>query len=482
MCGATPRSAPEPVDAAPDTRAYRLPTLIVAAALFMETMEATAVATALPQMAHDYGESPVTLKLALTVYMVGLAMFIPASTWLADRIGTRRVFRLALSLFALGSAGCAVSPTLMWLVLARFVQSVGGAMMVPVGRMVLLKLVPQHHLVHMLSRLALPAMLGPVLGPVVGGLITTHSHWRLLFVINLPVALVIWALAGRCIPQFVEADTRRLDARGFLLCSGSLGALSLGLASLGQRQLDLLTALVLTVVGVIGLVVYARHARHATQPLLDLSLLKLPTLAAGVLGGSMFRIGIGATPFLLSLKFQIELGMDAARAGLLLTASAVGAMLVKTVSAHVLRRFGFRPVLLGNGFLAALSMMCFGFIELSTPMIWMVAVLLAGGLSRSLQFSALHSISYADVPRPRLGPATALASSVQQLSLSLGVTLGAQALTLSAQTHAHALPDSADFRFAFLVVGCCAMVSLWWPWRLAASAGEALARQEAARG
>lgn len=471
--------APDSPRPASDPQALNvmLPTLIIAVALFMETMEATAVATALPRMAVDFHESPVVLKLALTVYMIGLAIFIPVSPWLADRFGTRTVFRTAIALFLLGSLGCALAPTLEALVSARFIQAIGGAMMVPVGRLVLLKIVPKDKIVTALSRLAMPAMLGPVFGPVIGGLITTHGHWRLIFLVNVPAAMMAWWLAGRHIPQVRAAKVPPLDVRGFALCSIGLGTLSLGLASLGQSLLAPSVIWALCAAGVVALGAYALHAARAAQPLLDLRLLRIPTMASGVIGGSFFRLGIGAAPFLLSLMFQLVMGLDAAQTGWLLMSSAVGAFSMKIVTTRVLRRYGFRTVLFWNGLLAVLSMAACSWIGIATSWPVIVVVLLAGGLFRSMQFTALHSISYADVPHAQIGSATALASAAQQLSLSLGVTLGAQALMLSAVWGARTIPALQDFQFAFMVVAACTALSLWWPWRLPEGAGAELARQ-----
>lgn len=456
--------------------------LIVAAALFMETMEATAISTSLPQIARDLGESPVSLKLALTTYMIGVAMCIPASAWAADRFGSRSVFRAAIAVFAAGSVACALAPSLLALVAARFVQAVGGAMMVPVGRMVLLRTVPREHLVRTLSYLAMPGMLGPIVGPAVGGLITTYGHWRAIFLVNLPLALLALWLARRHLPQLTEPQRAPFDGTGFVLAAIALGATTTGLAGIGQSLLSPALAGSLIAVGLGAAAGYGQHWRRRANAVLDLSLLGIPTFAAGVVGGGLFRFGIGATPFLLSLMFQLVWGLDAARTGLLLMVGAVAALSTKTVAVATVRRVGFRALLLWNGALAALLIGACGLLAPGTPLPAVLAVLFAGGAFRSLQFTALHSISYADVPAPRLGAATALASVTQQLSLSLGVTIAAQALSLAQLQAARAAPAQADFAAAFAVVAACSMLSLAWAWRLDAAAGAELAGRERAPG
>jgi MFS family permease len=325
----------------------RLLPLIVACALFIENMDSTVLSTSLPAIAIDLGTDPIALKLALTTYLLSLAVFIPVSGWVADRFGARSTFMTAIAVFLLGSVGCAASDSLGALVAGRFVQGMGGAMMVPVGRLVLLRTVPKHDLVQALSWLTIPALVGPMVGPPLGGFITTYFDWRWIFLINLPMGVLGIALAWRFIPD-VRGDARPLDWLGFALAGCGLGAALFGFSTFGRHLVPLEIAATTLVLGVAGLIGYGWHARRHPQPLLDLNLFRLATYRAGVLGGLLFRIGIGATPFLLPLMFQLGFGLSPVQSGLLTFVSAMGAMFMKTLAARILKRCGFRRVLLWN--------------------------------------------------------------------------------------------------------------------------------------
>src|SRR5690606_912101 len=304
-------------------RRERLLPLIVATALFIENMESTAIATSLPQIAADLGVEAVVLKLALTAYLLALAVFIPISGWMSDRFGSRRTFIAAIGVFLCGSLACAASGSLAQLIAARFLQGMGGAMMVPVGRIVLLRSIDQNRLVRALSWLTVPALLGPMLGPVVGGFITTYSHWRYIFLVNLPIgALGMW-FAWRHIPQ-LHGPVGRLDWLGFGLSSLGLAAAIFGLSTLGRQMSSIGLSLSISLVGVCLLVMYVLHARRHPQPLINLDLFRVPTFRIGVLGGFVFRIGVGATPFLLPLMLQLGFGYDPLESGLVTFSAAAG--------------------------------------------------------------------------------------------------------------------------------------------------------------
>ena len=451
----------------------RLP-LIVACALFIENMDSTAIATSLPAIAADLGTQPVALKLALTAYLLALAVFIPVSGWVADRFGARNIFVAAIAVFLLGSLACAASSSLGQMVAARFLQGAGGALMVPVGRLVLLRSVPKNQLVQALSWVTVPALIAPMLGPPLGGFIVTYADWRWIFLINLPMgALGIW-LGLKYVPDLRE-PVKPLDGLGFLLSGGGLALALFGFSTLGRHLVSFELALGALFAGFAALAGYTWHARRHPHPLLDLDLFRLRTFSSGVLGGSLFRIGIGATPLLLPLMLQLGFGLSPLQSGLLTFASAIGAMFMKTIAAAVLRRFGFRRVLWVNALIGAASMIVYGLFRPDTPHWLIIGVLVLGGCFRSLQFTSLNAISYADVDAPRMGQASSLAGMMQQLSLALGVTIGGHALQLAGEFGGREVNDPVNFAWAFTVVGLLSATSVFMMRRLPADAGAEMA-------
>jgi len=448
--------------------------LIVACAMLMENMDATVITTSLPTIAHELGHSPITLKIALTAYVVGLGIFIPVSGWMADRFGARRVFRSAILVFMAGSLFCALSHSLGGFVAARFLQGVGGAMMVPVGRIVIFRSVPKAELIRAIGYLTVPALLGPVIGPPVGGFITTYFHWRWIFLINIPISLLGLYLATRYMQNWREECCAALDIKGLAL-SGSGSALAmLGFALMGSGLLAWWWVAAMCLSGCILLVCYWRYAMHASHPLLNLRLLEIPTLRASVFGGSLFRIGLGAVPFLLPLALQEGLGRTAFSAGIVTCASAAGAITMKAMAGPVLQRFGYRRVLMVNAVLSGLVLMSYGLFSASTPLAVMLAVVLLGGLFPSLQFTSLNTIVYADISDADVSNATSLASVVQQLSLGLGVTISGVALQASNWLQGHPRLESSDFWPAFIVIGLFSMSSVLATRSLPRHAGRAL--------
>ena len=448
--------------------------LIVACALFIENMDSTVLSTSLPAIAGDLGTEPIALKLALTTYLLSLAVFIPVSGWVADRFGARTTFMTAIAVFLLGSIGCAFSDSLGALVAARFVQGTGGAMMVPVGRLVLLRTVPKHDLVQALSWLTIPALVGPMAGPPLGGFITTYFDWRWIFLINLPIGMLGIALAWRFIPN-VRGNAPPLDWLGFALAGGGLGTALFGFSTFGGHLVPVEIAAATLVLGLASLAGYVWHARRHPQPLLDLNLLRLATYRAGVVGGSLFRIGIGAPPFLLPLMLQLGFGLSPVQSGLLTFVSAMGAIFMKTLAARILKRFGFRRVLFCNA-LAASAMLCaFGLFRPSTPHLFIMGALLISGCFRSLQFTSLNAISYAEVDSPRMGQASSLSGMLQQLALSLGVAIGGYLLEIVGALAGRESTDVQNFYWAFLGVGLVSATSAWWMWQLPRHAGAEMA-------
>jgi EmrB/QacA subfamily drug resistance transporter len=448
----------------------RLLPLIVACALFIENMDSTVLSTSLPAIAADLGSDPIALKLALTAYLLAMAVFIPVSGWVADRFGARTTFMTAIGVFLLGSVACAASGSLEGMVASRFLQGMGGAMMVPVGRLVLLRTVPKSELVQALSWLTIPALVGPVVGPPLGGFITTYFHWRWIFLINIPIGLLGIALAKRFIPDIRE-HAPPLDWVGFLLAGLGLALAMFGFSTLGRQLVPVEIAALALALGSAGLVGYVLHARRHPKPLLDLDLFRLPTYRAGVVGGSLFRIGIGASPFLLPLMLQLGFGLSPVNSGLLTFTSALGAIFMKTLAARVLKRFGFRRVLVVNSVVASAMLCAFGLFRPDTPHAAILAVLLVSGFFRSLQFTSLNAISYAEVDSPRMGQASSMAGMMQQLSLSLGVAIGGYLLEIVGALHDRPATDVHNFYFAFLGVGLVSASSVWMMWRLPRNAG-----------
>jgi EmrB/QacA subfamily drug resistance transporter len=433
--------------------------LIVACALFMENLDATVLSTALPAIAQDLHQSPIQLKLALTSYLLTLAIFIPASGWVADRFGTRIIFRLAILIFAIGSALCGFASSIGALVAARSLQGIGGAMMVPVGRLVILRTIPRSEFVGALAWLTMPALLGPVLGPPVGGFITTYFHWRWIFWINLPMAALGIVLATLFIPNVRGETIPKFDYRGFVLSGIGLGGLVSASAALDAFGIPLWTVVALFVVGCIAVCLYIVHARTAEAPILDLRLLRFPTFRVGITGGSFFRIGVGAMPLLIPLLLQLGFGMTPLQSGLLTFVTAVGALGMKTAAGTILKRFGFRTVLLCNSIVSAVLIAAPAIFTATTPTSVMVAILFVGGFFRSLQFTCINAIGVADIDQPDMSQATSFTSAFQQIALSLGVTVAALMLQLAlALRHSHILIAS-DFVPAFIVVGSIAAIS-----------------------
>jgi EmrB/QacA subfamily drug resistance transporter len=448
-----------------------LTAFIIATALFMENMDGTVLSTSLPAIAADLHQDPIVLKLALTSYMLTLAVFIPASGWVADKIGARTVFCSAIVVFTIGSILCGASTSLKTLIAARVFQGLGGAMMVPVGRLVLLRSVAKSEMVDALAYLTVPALIGPIAGPPLGGFITTYFQWRWIFWINVPIGLIGVLLSLRFIENIRERDVARFDFKGFLLSGAGLLSVVFGLTVIGRGLAPAPVVVALVAGGLILLALYARHARRVQDPILDLELLKLPTFFAGVIGGFVFRLGIGAIPFLLPLLLQVGFGLTPFESGSLTFAAAAGAMLMKFTAARIIKRFGFRRVLVFNGVISAAFLGSYGLITASTPHALILAALLAGGFFRSLQFTSLNAIGYSDVDSARMSRATSFASVCQQMSGAVGVAVAA----LSIQTIQYVLGDAAlearDMTLSFGVVAVITLSSVWVFARLKPDAG-----------
>jgi EmrB/QacA subfamily drug resistance transporter len=445
--------------------------LIVAAALFMENMDSTVIATSLPAIALDIGTSPLTLKLAITSYLLSLAVFIPASGWTADRFGARRVFSIAICLFMAGSIGCALSHTLTDFVLARILQGIGGAMMTPVGRLVLLRSVDKSALVGAMAWVSTPALVGPVLGPPLGGFITTYATWHWIFLINIPIGLVGLYMAQRYIDPIRSERSEPFDLKGLVLAGLGVAGLAFGLSVAGLNLLPWPTVTALVVCGAIAMALYLRHAETSPVPVLDFALLRYPTLRASIIGGFLFRLGIGALPFLLPLLLQIGFGLSPFRSGLVTFGSAIGALSMKTVASQLIRRFGFRNILIINAVVSSAFLVVCMLFTVSTPMTLILVILIVGGFFRSLQFTAIGTMAYAEIDAAQTSRATTLVAVNQQLAISAGVAVGAFVVEMMQRLHGGSELVVSDFAPAFLVVGLISLSSTWWFYRLPPDAG-----------
>jgi EmrB/QacA subfamily drug resistance transporter len=458
----------------------RIVPLIVAVALFMENMDSTVIATSLPAIAADIGTSPLALKLAITSYLLSLAVFLPVSGWTADRFGARTVFRAAICVFMLGSIGCALSGSLTQFVMARMVEGMGGAMMTPVGRLILVRSVDRRELVNAMVWVTLPALVGPLIGPPLGGFITTYISWHWIFIINVPIGVTGIILATLFIEDVRAETPDPFDPLGTVLAGIGIGGLAFGGSVLGLNFLPLPIVIALLVVGATSAFAYVLHARRTPAPILDLSLLRVPSLRAAVLGGFIYRSGIGAMPFLLPLLLQLGFHMTAFHSGLITIANVVGAMGMKTIIPIVLRRFGFRMVLAVNAVIsAALVAMCATFTP-RVPFAWVIAVLLIGGFFRSLQYTSMNTIAYADIDNKRMSRATSLVAVGQQLSISIGVAVGAGLVELTMSLRGTGAITAADFGPAWIIIALISSTAGLVFLRMPAETGADITRRKAA--
>lgn len=447
---------------------------IVGAALFMQMLDSTVVATALPAMARSLETTAVRLNVAITAYLMATAVFVPICGWAADRFGARRVFVCAIGLFAFTSLTCALSQNLTELVISRIVQGIGGAMMVPVGRIILLRIVPKHDLLKAMSFLSIPALLGPVIGPPLGGFLVTYATWHWIFLINVPIGILGIFVVQRVIPEIREEVPPRLDWIGFLLSSICLSALIISFESIGHSSWPVSVQLGVFLAGLLAGWLYWLHARRIDYPILDLKLLRTPTFAVSVLGGNLCRFAVGATPFLLAMLLQIGFGKTPFAAGMITFASAAGSMLMKFVATPIIRAIGFRRVLTVNAILTGVFIMACALFSPETSVWMMIVILLIGGFFRSLQFTGLNTLTYADMPPKNMSSASSFAAMAQQLGVSLGVGVAAVTLNISMAVRGESVVTTPDIVWGFIVIGvlCCAATFSFL--RLPLDAGERL--------
>ncbi len=439
--------------------------------MFMQNLDSTVIATALPTIARSLDESPLRLNVAITCYLLSLAVFIPISGWTADRFGARRVFSAAIVVFTLGSIGCGCADSLPALVAARIVQGMGGALMVPVGRLVLLRTVEKSDLVRAMSYVSVPALIGPVMGPPLGGFIVTYASWRWIFFINIPIGILGIVLVNLLVGDLKETGRRPFDLSGFALTGVGLATLAFGFENVGRGAVPTAMVIALFVIGAACVVFYLRHASRVAYPIIDLALMKIPTYASATIGGFLFRMGLGALPFLLPLMLQVGFGLDPLSSGLLTFASAAGAMTMKMTAVHIIRTLGFRIVLVGDTVISAAFLFGYSLFRPDTPHLVIFVALLAGGFFRSLQMTSINTLSYADVPPAMLSRATSLTSMAQQLSQTVGVASGALFLQLVVALRGGTELIAADFYPAFIGVAMISLLSVPFFFRMAPDAG-----------
>ena len=401
---------------------------VVAIAFFMQTLDGTILNTALPSMARDLAASPLRMQSVVIAYMLTVALCIPASGWLADRLGTRRVFVGAVALFSLGSLLCALSPALDALIVARVVQGVGGALLLPVGRLTILRAFPRAELLRVLAFVTIPGLVGPLVGPPLGGWLVEVASWHWVFLINLPVGVLGVVAALRYLPDLRAAQPADFDVPGFALFSLALVLVTLGLQGFDARSLSVPMSLLLVAAGLAAMVAYWVHATRCEAPLFSPRLFQIPTFSVGILGNLFARLGSGAMPFLTPLFLQVGLGYAPSRAGLAMVPTVVGAMLSKLLAVPLIRRFGYRQVLVANTLMLGGLIGGFSLVDRTTPSLGILAYLGLFGVVNSMQFTAMNTLTLGDLDDARASAGNSLLSVVMQISMGMGVAVAAALL------------------------------------------------------
>ncbi len=448
--------------------------LIVGGAQFMHQFDGAVIATALPSMAASLHEDPVRLNLAITTYLLALAVFVPVSGWMADRFGARRVFMSAIVVFTASSVLCGIAHSLLELVLYRILQGLGGAMMTPVGRVIVLRSVPKLQLVQAMNYITIPAVLGPLLGPSVGGFIVTYFSWPWIFFINLPIGLAGIFMVRIFIPDIRTEEVAPLDLRGFALIGTAVAGLVFGFEAIGRGVAPASVILASLGAGAVCSGLYLIHARHTAAPIIDLSLLRIRTFAASISGGGLFYLSTTSSVFLLALLLQLGFGFSAFQAGLTTLASAIGSLAMRFTFRLLLRPLGFRRLLICNAVLTGAFLIGCGFFHVTTSYTIIALALLIGGFSRSIQFTVVQSLGYAEMPSELFSRATSFMAMAQQLAQSFGVGLVALVVHLSLVWHARAAIASEDVALGYFTIGVLALASVVVFYRLPAHAGAEL--------
>jgi len=456
--------------------------LLVAGAFFMEFLDGTVIATALPDMAKSFGIQAVDLNLGISAYLITLAVLIPASGWIADRFGARKVFTLALAIFTLASVLCGLATSVDQFIAMRVLQGMGGALMVPVGRLAVLRTTPKHLLITAIATLTWPALVAPIIGPPLGGFITSYANWRWIFFINVPLGLIAIVLALRIIPDIYEEIRRPFDTPGFIATSVAMVSLVYAMEMMGAQEVNTGVTLALLATGMVTMIYALRHFRRTEWPMIRLDALQVPTFRVTMFGGSLFRASISAVPFLLPLLFQVGFGMDAFHSGLLMLAVFVGNLTIKPATTPLLRGLGFKKLLLINGALNVLALLACAFLTPQTPVWVIMLVLYLGGVFRSIQFTAISTLAFADVPSPQMSYANTLFSTATQLAVGLGITLGAIGIRigeLCSEWLGMASLPGISFRLAFVAIALVCLLGMVDTLRLVKDAGSAVSSKRA---
>lgn len=435
--------------------------ILVATAFFMENLDGTVIATALPDMGKSFHANPVDLNIGMTAYLLMLAVFIPISGWVADRFGARLVFVSAIAVFTVSSILCGLSAGILTFTGARVIQGIGGAMMVPVGRLVVLRTTEKHNLIDAITFITWPGLIAPVVGPPVGGFITTYASWHWIFFLNVPLGIVGMALSSLLIPNLREDNVKPFDWVGFVLSASACVSFVYGMELVGRESARWQPTVAYLIAGCVLGLFSVLHFLRAPAPLLSLALLKIKTFAISLQGGSLFRIAISVSPFLLPLMFQVGFGLNAFRSGLLMLGLFTGNLLMKSVVTPILRRFGFRTVLTTNGMLNAVLIAGCALLFPQTPTTFVLFILFVNGLSRSMQFTAVGTLAFADIAKPDMGSATSFFSMITQMSMGMGVAVGAIGLRIAGflDGNSHGTPTTKEFHVAFLLVAVLSVLA-----------------------
>lgn len=449
--------------------------LIVAISFFMQGLDTTAVNTAIPTMAKSFGTDVVHLSAGVTSYLIALAIFIPVSGWIADRFGTRRVFCTSIILFILASALCGFSQNLTQFVTFRIFQGMAGAMMTPVGRLAVLKTTPKEKLVTAMAYITWPALVAPILGPLVGGYLTTYWHWHWIFFLNVPISIICVLLAWYHIPEEKDEDhiKRRFDFIGFVLSGLALAGFMYGVELFSRTEVPYYVPIIVILISVGLLFFNIRYSRHISNPLIDYSVIRIPTYKVTIFTGSVSRMVIGVAPYLVPLMFQEGFGLSPFQSGTLFLATMAGNLVMKPATIWIMRHYNFKTVLISNGFLVATFTFFTALLLPTTPVILIVAVMFLSGMFRSMQFSAITTLAFADIPQPRMTTANTLYSTVQQMSTGMGIAMGAVFLRFSNMINGSTEHYTVtDFRLAFIFVAILGTISLYGYTKLTPDAGD----------
>ena len=448
--------------------------LLVASAFFMEFLDGTVIATALPDMAKAFGVPAIDLNIGISAYLLTLAVLIPANGWIAERFGARLIFTSAISIFTIASLFCGLTHSVTSFVLMRILQGVGGAMMVPVGRLVVLQSTPKNQLIKAIALLTWPGLVAPIIGPPLGGFITTYASWHWIFFLNIPLGLIAIFLSLKLMPQSSVAEKRPFDWGGFGLTGVAMLSLVAGLEMFSQQDMTLVEAVAVLVIGMTALWFSLRHLKRCQTPLIQLKALSIPSFKIMMRGGFILRTTISSAPFMLPLMFQVGFGMNAFQAGSLVLAVFAGNFAMKPATTRLIHYFGFRKLLIGNGVVCVLSLFLCAFLTPDSPQFWTLLLLFIGGLSRSMEFTGISSLAFADVPAPLMNSANTLFSTSLQLASGLGITLGALSIRIGAYASnqlGYGVLPGAGFRFGFIVIAILTAIGVYDMTRLKRNAG-----------